>query len=424
VECLTLGSVAKTFLDGVSNDISTFKPVIRVRQKVSNNHGQDAAIAESNICAVCQHNQVSGVVSFPSSAVDRTPPPVQAPNNTQSSGEPSQTLLSMEEIEALALLSTDMSRPSDTLIQQGIDTNQENILAQTESSADYSFEESLNTSAEVQTRGDLSEYSTTGAPNRSTAVGPRRKRRANVVDEAENTSSRAATQRRIQNNADCLEEYLSHEQNRCNQAGLPGPTETFFTAEVQQAIQNLKKSDTNYLETIAFGIASPESVVGLQKMLQNCRLGHSTGPERHKDSLTIADHYMAVENLDKMIAHHLLLRRYHVLKLFEKSGGADTASSTGMVFYTNETLTGSDRRLGNPRNLDEAAVTIRMMRGIFPWIKEGTEKSHPKYTAISKLRKLGHRLHLLVSRFGEGILGLIQQHSVTSEIDLGIADYM
>ncbi|EDU44794.1 hypothetical protein PtrSN002B_010587 [Pyrenophora tritici-repentis] len=78
---------------------------------------------------------------------------------------------------------------------------------------------------------------------------------------------------------------------------------------------------------------------------------------------------------------------------------------------------------GNPFNRSVADVTARMMQETFPNVESSTDEYTTKYRWISDIRRLGQRLHMLETRFGEGVLGLMLDQGLAGT-DVGITDKM
>lgn len=403
--CPTLKSVANIFLKGVSNDISSFNLV--ERQQTQNGTTQ---VADFPADVRIQSTQAPSIVTN----FDFIDQLFYTMNDTGDAL--SQSGNSLNEAGTFSDYISSEHTSSIRGAVQTLETAQRTFI-------DDTIMEEPQTAVEILLSENLSENfvaETRNSPEVSRLV---RNKRLMATDDSVDESRRSHTRRR--QNDDTLARYLSNEKGRCIRAGHREPTETFYSTEVRQAIEGLKKSDAHLPETIVLGIASSGSIAALQIMLRNCRMNNSSGIVGESGSLTIAEHYKVIKGLDELAAHSSLLARYHILQLFKKSGGSNIASSTGTVQY----MPKSSRQpnpLGNPRNLDEAGVAIKMMKEMFPddEFRVGKENKHPKYKVVTKLRKLGRRIHIFVTKFGEGILGLFQPKSLTSPDDLGITDDM
>lgn len=83
----------------------------------------------------------------------------------------------------------------------------------------------------------------------------------------------------------------------------------------------------------------------------------------------------------------------------------------------------SSSKRGNPLSRSIADVTSRMTHDVFPNIDVDKAEFDSKSRLIARIRRLGQRLHMLETRFGEGILGLMLDQGLTGS-DVGITDAM
>lgn len=117
-----------------------------------------------------------------------------------------------------------------------------------------------------------------------------------------------------------LDSYLEKERLRCEEQDTSGPLETFFSPEIQQGLLELGAGMySNVLQTICVAIASPESLVTLQHLLRYYRAGESPKtlapaiPQSTKDRISV------IGAIDKEVAYMCLLRRCHILRLYEEN---------------------------------------------------------------------------------------------------------
>jgi hypothetical protein len=219
--------------------------------------------------------------------------------------------------------------------------------------------------------------------------------------------------------------YISQEAKKCEIHGIPAPRETFFNPEIQRHMLALgKEGNVDAFGTMLAYIASSQSIAVLQDVLHSCRNGTNYNILQIRDGLSKAERFKMIQLFDRNIAYFHLVRRYHVLKLFEESGGPKTRSSTGLIVITSQDFVKGRKKAGNPVYNAEAEVTGEMMKEIFPDMTPGMEGYQSKYRAMKQLRRLGQRLYLMQTKFGKGILGLMPDYGLTGESDAGISDKM
>jgi hypothetical protein len=183
-------------------------------------------------------------------------------------------------------------------------------------------------------------------------------------------------------------------------------------------------SEGGIFERIGVHIASPSSIIILQDIIRNCRF--QTGPASWEltEQPSPFERYRLIESMDQNIAYLHLLKRYHILQLFEECGGANTRSSVGIVLTTPHDFENSQKRLGNPEKNANADLTRNMLKAIFPDLQPDTIEYRTRYKTMTRLRKLGRRLHFLSSKFGKGIIGLMPNDGVTGLSGRLISDDM
>ena len=63
-----------------------------------------------------------------------------------------------------------------------------------------------------------------------------------------------------------------------------------------------------------------------------------------------------------------------------------------------------------------------MIDQIYPGLHPSTEEYKGKLVVFKKLRQLGKRLHILVTKFGQGVLGLMTPFAFENGTDRGFSD--
>ncbi|CAN9259486.1 unnamed protein product [Alternaria alternata] len=134
-----------------------------------------------------------------------------------------------------------------------------------------------------------------------------------------------------------------------------------------------------------------------------------------------AERIRLIVGLGHTMSRSQLLRRHHVLQLFKDCGGPNTSSRE--IVMTSFSLTQRSGKRGNPLNRSATELTARMMQETFPAVDPSTDEYTTKYRWISDIRRLEQRLHMLETRFGEGVLGLMLDQGVAGT-DTGITDKM
>ncbi|EUC27042.1 hypothetical protein COCCADRAFT_10245 [Bipolaris zeicola 26-R-13] len=214
----------------------------------------------------------------------------------------------------------------------------------------------------------------------------------------------------------------AREEERASQSLRPiTPQDVFLTPVIQQEIQRLCKGKIELFEKILTNIGSPCLIGGLQDILRLWRAQESRLPFETTMTVSRAERVRLIDNLDHTTSYFKLLQRHHIVELFEDCSGPGI--STLGVLLTSSDFSSSLGRPGNPVNKSVADLTARMMQEMYPSVKCNTSDYEAKYRRISYLRRLGQRLHLLETKFGKGVLGIMLDRGF-SATDVGITDAM
>lgn len=244
-----------------------------------------------------------------------------------------------------------------------------------------------------------------------------------------NTKKRkASVYRTVQrkSKASLLAAYVLLEKERCHNFKLPCPEQRFYL-EITQVSNGSPNMDENTVElkTLYFAIASPESLVVLRDIVQAHRRSLAGNLSPKDCNIPQAERLKVIEKLNGNIAYFGLLKRCHVHRLFVDSNGSSRKTGDGFVNNTTQSIaTLKHPRTGNPSYIEDAQASKAMMKEVYPLLQEDTAEYGKKYRTIRSLRKLGQRLHLLVEKFGYGIIGLLPSAPDVSAVEpiLSITD--
>lgn len=210
-------------------------------------------------------------------------------------------------------------------------------------------------------------------------------------------------------NSEPLEEYIVLEKKRCIDTGLIF-LETDFNLSTLKAHVSLQKVEPHLsaLSILYFGVGSPETLATLQVLLKTRREPSVVQQRREKHVLSPAERAIAIERTDAKLAYCSLRKRCHVYQLYLDCSSESLRTSDTFVTNTVQTMTTRHKpQNGNPLNLEISRVLNRMLILSYPNLYPDDPNYGQKKNYVNGLRKLGQHLHLLVERFGYGILGLI-----------------
>merc|ERR1712000_307349 len=160
---------------------------------------------------------------------------------------------------------------------------------------------------------------------------------------------------------------------------------------------------------LIFGVGSPNSFVALRAVLSTLRDGENSSVPIPGMPLTASGRFAAIEAADQQRTSLMLLRRLHVLKLWEEHCAC---VSDWLVQESPQHVL--SRRPGNPQNLAKNASSRALLKLIYPALPSDSTEYRQVFEKIKKVQKLGRRLNRLKDMFGFGIMGFIQ----TSDNDL------
>lgn len=173
--------------------------------------------------------------------------------------------------------------------------------------------------------------------------------------------------------------------------------------------------------TILIRIADAGAFICLKNALLSSNLSSGEIVSRQTSK---KDRYEIINRLDGKFALNVLLKRYHLMELFRDCGGLQSRTSTNSVFYTVESFPPKAQKKGNPNHNDDAMITERMMREVFPRLPTDNPEYERRRRAMTRLRIIGRRYQTLVNNFGQSIICLLQPCSLTGELDKGVSDNM
>lgn len=220
-----------------------------------------------------------------------------------------------------------------------------------------------------------------------------------------------------------LRQYLEEERERCISHNIQPPEETFFTKAIQTDLQGIGNKYYNTCILVQVLIASPCAFATLRELASSYRREDNACFWQVNSNLSAQARISVIRNLDGKIAAYGVLRRYHILQLFQESVPVE---SRVLTTFINSTPVNFERtkRSGNPVNNAKSDITHEMIRKIYPSLHPSSGEYESKHKAISRLRALGERYHAMVDRFQRGVLGLLPTCGLAKPFDLGISDNM
>lgn len=174
----------------------------------------------------------------------------------------------------------------------------------------------------------------------------------------------------------------------------------------------ISESSTNssyvgQLRLFYLGIGSCKSLIQLREILRVARMKpdtslHTTGP-----NLLPMERFREICVHDDQEALSVLVRGYHVVKLFETEL-ENLCQENGIIVETPSDFgTSHTPQAGNPAMIQEAALTDRLLAKVAPHLMAGTAEFRKIRERLTQMRRLAKKLQILTERYGFGVLALL-----------------
>jgi hypothetical protein len=175
------------------------------------------------------------------------------------------------------------------------------------------------------------------------------------------------------------------------------------------------KFQASQLRLLYFAIGSCQSLRGFKEALHLARAspGYICHPSRH--ALSCAERYQTICRLDDTERLCILLRRFHIVKLFEEELEVLYPSNMIIVETPSSFVKRQTAEMGNPAVRRKAALTDAVLRKIKPELQEGTPEYKKCRTELKQMRRLAEMLGILTGTYGYGILALLPSKPAYSE---------
>ena len=205
-----------------------------------------------------------------------------------------------------------------------------------------------------------------------------------------------------------LSAHIVEDEERCKCYGVPNLWTSQKVYSIQSEIGRLSAKHQDLFLKLWFSICSANSVVALQDAIKALRDDIQVEFMSPTDDLTAKARFELIEMVEDKAASLTLLRRCHILKLWEENQTLGGGNDNWNVFDGSRACSNAaTKRPGNPRNIQNSQATHTLMSRMFPGMQRGTASYEEKYRKMKRLRKLGERLNGFCARFGLGILGLL-----------------
>ncbi|KAL3475684.1 hypothetical protein BJX99DRAFT_154460 [Aspergillus californicus] len=220
-----------------------------------------------------------------------------------------------------------------------------------------------------------------------------------------------------------LSHYLSEERERCISHNIAPPEETFFTKHIEEELRGLGTKHANTSMLVQVSIASSYAFWALRELVCTYKAADDFQFWQVKPTVSAQARFHIIRRLDDKIAGYGILRRYHILHLFNDNVPTNSRVLTNFINKGLDDFQ-SSKQMGNPSNNAKFEVTCGMMKAIYPELDPSSGEYRSNFKTISRLQILGRRYHALVGRFHKGILALLPPSGLAKPFEMGVSDNM
>lgn len=235
---------------------------------------------------------------------------------------------------------------------------------------------------------------------------------------------------RLRNSHDCsqwLGSYIREYEERCKKHSIPSPWQGFRVQTVAHEIANFSSQHREIFLKVWVGLCNPASVIELRDTIRILRDDNSLSIPSPQKSLSTKERLRVIETTEQKIASWTLLRRLHVLRLWQDEQALGSKDPCWVSFDGVRDLdTDRTKKPGNPRNAAEARATALFMERMGSNLDRASPDYQRLFTRVKRLRKLGRRLDMLSVQFGQGILALMpcSELHLSTRLNSAISDSM
>lgn len=216
------------------------------------------------------------------------------------------------------------------------------------------------------------------------------------------------TRRGRQSNNSLHQRLVDEELEKLN--GFPGSRRGDLEALLDHpgiAELSINSSHVGQLHLLYLAIGSCQSLIQFKESLRVARTKPYTSVYTNGPSLLPVERFKEICLHDDQEALSVLVRRYHVVKLFETEL-ENLRQDNGMIVETPYNFrTSHIPQAGNPAMIQEAALTDRLLDKVAPDLMTGTTEFRKAREKLKQMRRLAKKLQMLTKRYGLGVLALL-----------------
>ncbi|KAF3006091.1 hypothetical protein E8E13_011127 [Curvularia kusanoi] len=184
------------------------------------------------------------------------------------------------------------------------------------------------------------------------------------------------------------------------------------------ALEKLEGKASILAQFLYLAIGSWRTIVDFKDLLQLARSDSTVCRQPSLLRCNAAVMYGEICRLEKEEALCVLLRRYHIINLCDEEQLYNDCHSH-IIVETPITVGGLRvAKPGNPVFALDSSLTERLLSKIMPSTDPESGEFKKARSKVKRLRRLAERLHILVKRYGFGVLGLLPSGSSFEQMSL------
>lgn len=179
----------------------------------------------------------------------------------------------------------------------------------------------------------------------------------------------------------------------------------------QESLSSIRTKTPHALATMALAIGDSSAISMLKQAIQSVKSTSSCFPVNRE--MSQKDRLDLIERLDMCMAHLRIVRWLHIHQLYDEAcnevGGRGTDNFINITSADLDNDSSESRapgQYGNPRNLERAGITRRMMDHV-DIENTGNQDRRKVQSSMTRLRRVGRKLQLMAKRWGIGIFTLL-----------------
>ena len=210
-----------------------------------------------------------------------------------------------------------------------------------------------------------------------------------------------------------FETYTAHEARKLQRSSGAHAEHYSHMECFQKALAKTETSKHRAIANLSLTIGDASAITLLKQAIHSARSLTVDSWFCIGRDMPLEQRFEAIYRLEIRMVHPRIARWLHIHKLYEtlarNVGGRDVDDFVIVTNVDRDQVLEGDRtspRRGNPRNIEKASITKRMNR-YAGGMAGANDNQFATNKRLTRLRRTGERLQLLINRWGLGVLCLL-----------------